>query len=205
MKTLIFGGNFNPPTIAHRAIASHICNDLFSPQEVRVIIAPSFKSRDNKTDEVGFLYKIDMCHLNFVGISKFASPLISDVEEKLYNKNIDNDSKGSMYNLLEYYSNKYDSNKIYVVIGLDQAIRIQTWFNSKKLIDTYKFIVIDRKGYSAEESCWFIKNPHRYIAINLPEASSTKARENIKKGDKSMLTSNVYEYIKQNKLYGVKI
>lgn len=181
---IVFGGSFNPPTLAHKAIVEEL-KKLFKPENL--IIIPTGTSYKRKA-LISFLHRYNMLSIMMPDV------IISDIEEK-------NETYLGTKNTLDILSNSYDD--IYFVMGADNIVDIKTWINYKELLKKYNFIIMTRddidisKYISLELSEY--KNHFKIININY-EISSTKIRGNIEKY-KDLLDVNVYKYIKDNNLY----
>jgi nicotinate-nucleotide adenylyltransferase len=71
--------------------------------------------------------------------------------------------------------------EVYVIIGQDNADQIQKWKKWEELIDTYKFIVFPREGFSNTEMLpaqdWYRKEPHFFAPDVIPDIASSRLRE----------------------------
>ena len=105
--------------------------------------------------------------------------------------------KGSVETLKHY-------NHPWFVIGADSLAFISTWIEAKKLIKQNRFIVLNRPGFDVNEI--FEKDKllssyrNHFIIINyeLGDISSSDFRKTL---DETLVTKEVFEYIKQNNLY----
>ena len=96
MKTVaVFGGTFDPPTLAHQRIALHILDKQLADY---VLVCPTYKNRDGKQTMFSFNDRLAMCYANFSWQDERIR--VSDVEEKVYD--IYEQGKGSTYNLINF-------------------------------------------------------------------------------------------------------
>ncbi len=181
---IVYGGSFNPPTLAHFEIVDEL-KRKFNPENI--IIIPVGNNYDEK-ELLPSYDRINMLNLMFQG-----DAVVSDIETNTA------DYKGT-YSTLEKLSKNYDN--IHFVMGADNIVNITKWRNYKSLVMEYKFIIISRgnidiKEFLAEELHEYIKN---FIILDFDsEISSTKIRENLSK-NKEMLHEKVYNYIIENNL-----
>ena len=190
MKIAIFGGSFNPIGNHHIDIANKLCNIVDE-----VWLLPCYKSTTGKKLESDS-HRINMCNL---AITKSGNPKI-----KLCLFEIDNKSDGKTYNVLKSFKKTFDtvSNKYYFVIGMDNALSINTWDDWTKLINKYPFIVLNRIGYISDTVDWFTKYPHIYASnIMTLDGSSTKIRNDLNNDVIPDIDTDVYDYIKTKELY----
>lgn len=186
---IIYGGSFNPPTIAHLHIITTLL-DIFDNSKVIVLpVGNDYK----KPDLIDFNHRYMM--LTLLLESRLQSVIISDLENhKGY--------KGTL-KALEDLSKTY--NDLHFVIGSDNLESLKTWISYKDLLHKYPFIVMNRNHFMTKEKAemMFKDIKHKFIFIDFDmDVSSTKIRENID-DNKKYLTKEVYKYIKNHKLYEV--
>lgn len=185
--TYLFGGSFNPVTIAHSVILNKLS------KMGNVIVAPNGDNYELK-DLVPFNQRVEMLKLE---IEDNENITISDLEHK-------RPFRGTI-ETLRYYNHPI------MVIGDDCLLGLNRWISAKRLIEENKFLVFSR-NLSIEEINNFIKNDellsnyknHFEIVDILTEEekklSSTNYRVN-KNCDN--ISQKVKEYIVNNKLYEV--
>ena len=180
MKIALFGGAFNPITLAHIQISNElikICDEVW--------IIPCYQSKYNKKLEL-FVHRYEMCKIS----TKNKNVKISDIEY-MYKFN------GSSINLINKIKQLYTKHDFYFVIGLDNANRIHTWTDYKKLIKLIPFIVISRGDIKIKNK-WFLTKPHLFLELKIFNYSSTDYRNN---NNNKILDKNVLKYIKKINLY----
>lgn len=181
---IVYGGSFNPPTIAHKAIVEELI-EKFNPKNL--IIVPTGNSYDRK-DLLDFKYRFDMLKI------AFPNCVISDIE-------INNQKyRGTLYTL-DLLSKDYDD--LYFVMGADNLLQIKTWIRYEELFKKYNFIIMRRNDLDIDSfiSNELLKYKDHFQIIDVDyKVSSTKIRENLE-DNKNMLQIEVYEYIKKNNLY----
>jgi nicotinate-nucleotide adenylyltransferase len=183
-RVAIFGGSFNPITKAHIKIVGSVLNLEID----EVWIMPCYTSYNKKL--LSAKHRIAMCEMvitdsNNVKVCNFEI------------KNQSNTSINTMSKLHELYN--YD---FYLIIGMDNANKINTWTNYKELIKTCKFIVITRENYISTND-WFMNKPHILVKNFSSSLSSTEFRD--KYGDNEdvshIINLKVMDYIKKHNLY----
>ena len=193
-KTGLIGGAFNPPTIGHYKLAQFIMNSQLVDE---VWLMPCYSHNHNKK-MVSPQHRLNMCNL------------ISNKNIKTSDYEIKNQTNGKTFDLITKLQNdpNYNNHQFYIVIGLDNANSIHKWANYQELLEITQFIVISRKGYSLDPNVdWFFKSPHIFMnARNIPETSSTQARQSINNSNdidiNTIINEKVYNYIKSHNLYG---
>ena len=106
-------------------------------------------------------------------------------------------------------SNPSDS-ALYFIVGTDEILDLERWYEAEKLMKEFAFIVGIRPGYGMETVEKKIEDLKKRFGadinvINLPapDVSSTEIREAIseKKDLCGLVPERVNEYIKANRLY----
>ena len=127
---IVYGGSFNPPTVAHEAIIKEL-KRKFNPKNL--IILPTGNSYVRK-DLLDFKHRYEMLKLISNDII-----LSLENEEKKYLGTV---------GALDILSLQYDD--LYFVMGADNLIDIKTWIEYERLLKTYNFIVITRDDIDVE-------------------------------------------------------
>ena len=188
---IIYGGSFNPPTIAHKKIIELI---LFKYNPEHLILVPTSAKYTHKYNLVKMEDRIAMLSL------------LTDDPRVLFSKYEDETKvyEGT-YKTLIHFKNIYKN--IYFVMGADNLDYISEWLNSKKLIKEFNFIVIGRKDFNLKsildkEVDSEYQDNFSLLSLDI-DVSSSQVRSNVDL-NKNMLTHDVYEYIKKNRLYEEK-
>lgn len=183
---ILYGGAFNPPTIAHLSIIKHLKAKF--PNAHILVMPTNDKYKDEKL--IDFKYRYDMLKLLVNGISEVE---VSDFEIK------QNDKYLGTADTLDKLDHPY------FVMGADALSKIEKWINSEKLVKDNHFIVFPRDGMDRikiiDSSPLLSKYKDHFELIDdfqEIECSSTSFRIN---KDKVLVTNEVYDYIKKNSLY----
>ena len=186
---VVFGGAFNPPTIAHREIYYHIKKSL----DFKMFIYLPVSNLYTKSSLISNFHRLNMLNLMAEDLE---GAHVSELELN------DSDFLGT-YQSLVRIQEQYDD-EVAFVIGADNLRNIHNWKNAKSLLSEFKFIVINRNNIDISyyiESDKHLKDykDHFYI---LPKfnmnVSSTIFRETF---DPSYVPEKVYEYIMLHGLY----
>lgn len=185
---ILYGGAFNPPTIAHVKIIKLLLNKY---RDAKIIIIPSnndYKSISN----IDFIHRMNMIEIikNHINSDRL---IISDFEltlDKYY---------GTYYTLKHFNHPSF-------VIGSDQLNKIDTWIKYPEVVKENKFIVIPRVGYNMNEILnsklkGYKDNFTIIDEFDLMDISSTEFRRD---KEQDLVLKEVYKYIKDNNLYEVK-
>lgn len=182
---IIFGGSFNPPTLAHKELIDKI---KLKYNNAKIIIVPvSCKNYTWKHNLINDEDRYNMLKLMF-----------NDIEISRYEFMID--KYEGTYKLLSDFK-KIDKD-IYFLIGSDNLAQMPLWLNFNNLIKDFKFIVVKRPGDEIDfKEFKEYENNFSIIEMN-STISSTKIRENVLKYH-NWLDVKVFKYIKDHNLYEV--
>lgn len=182
---VVYGGSFNPPSLAHYYIAKHIIsnykvdNFLFLPV-------------GNNYNKSSLIFEND--RLNMVKI------LADKLGCKVLENEINKEFRGTYISLKEI---EKDYKDIYFIMGADNLMDLKKWLNLDKLLNEFNFFIISRSDIDVnsiiKDNFGKYENKFHIINLNL-DISSTKIRENIKESKKYLL-DEVYEYIIKHNLY----
>lgn len=182
----IFGGSFDPIHTGHLIIAEY-AKEFFKLDKVIFVPVGIPSHRENKlaknTD------RLEMINLAIKNNPNFE---VSDIELKNENENYTYDT---LLKLKEFYP----KDELVQIIGEDSADYLHLWKNYSELITMCKFLVFKRENYSYKSS------DSNIIVMDSPRISlsATLIRERIREGKsiKYMVSNEVEDYIKENKLY----
>lgn len=198
----VYGGSFNPPTIAHE----NISKDILSLEGVDKFIYLPVGDKYEKPDLIESFHRLNMLEIMVKKLKeeKINSVEISDLEIKSMNLLYTIDS---LREVKKFHSDK----EIAFVMGTDNLIDFENWEKPIELLQEFYFIVIERKNQHVEdilEQFDFLKNyKNKFIVLketSYEAVSSTFIRENIKNIPviKDYINAEVLEYINKNNLYG---
>lgn len=186
---IIYGGSFNPPTQAHLHIINTLLETFANSKVIVLPVGDDYK----KLELIDFEHRFKMLSLMLDEYRD--NVIISDLEH--------HQGYAGTLKALEALSETYKD--IHFVIGSDNLESLKTWISYQKLLNKYPFIIMNRNHYmSKEEASEMFKDiKHNFIFVDFDmNISSTKIRENIHQSKKD-LTKEVYQYIKNHKLYEV--
>ncbi len=181
----VYGGSFNPPTIAHKKIIEIL---LMQHPESKVIIIPVGDDY-KKHGLIEANHRLKMLELM---VSNMNRVIISHLE-------IDHPYQGTLASL-DALSKTYKD--LAYVIGSDQLSKIHTWINYETLLKTYPFVIMMRNHMHPDDAEFMVKgldHDFYYIPFDQP-VTSTDIRMK-KSGFEKLLDVRVLAYIKDNHLY----
>lgn len=197
MKKLIYyGGKFDPPTITHRNVIIKICESISFSE---LWIVPKWH-----TPYASAFHRFIMAmrlHQDVVSWMN-EDPLVR--MRKTFPSMHEFDNFEYTWDAVEALKDKWD---VHIAIGVDQANQIDTWKNWRRLTSEYPFVIVNRRGYEADENAWYAKAPHTFIR-NYPndsQISSTLIRKLMKEGKDlewmNYISYRVLDYIEREKPY----
>jgi len=220
----LFGGTFNPIHLGHLRAVQEVQNRFVLDKFY--IIPAALPPHKEAGDVVDAKYRLEMIRQ---AVSEYPellkSVIISDVELKRSGPSYTIDTVSHFKSILPDYS------KLYLILGIDAFLEIDTWKSFSDLFYLTVFIVITRPGgvntdgtlerkvledyikekisgtykFSISRSCFVHEKKQAifYVDINSPDISSTKIRDLIKKGMpiNSMIPKKVDDFIINKGLY----
>ena len=207
----IFGGAFDPPTVAHAEVVRAVLDAKLADE---VWIMPTFRHMYGKS-MASFRDRLAMCDIFADHFNKKAR--ISDVEEQLVKNN--KEYQGSTFELLLHLFANAPKNQYRAIIGLDNALDLHRWKYNDVITKIARFIVVPRPGYTHDPAAWYMTekdefgNPlHHYLGMcQTHHVSSTDTRDILHKWDSprtkvpetltTMLDPKVLTYIVKHDLY----
>lgn len=185
-KVLIYGGSFNPPTIAHVIMAKYLMNEL-EPKELLVV--PTYDPPHKKEGRINVYEKFDMVKETF---EEIPGVHVTDVEYKLRGVSY-------TYKTIETLREKYD--ELYLVMGMDSFLSFPKWVKPERILELANIIVLKRGGYTFKSNELYEKNKEKFFFLDNPvlEMSSTFVREQIleEKDVRFFVTDRTYDYINE--------
>lgn len=181
---VIYGGSFNPPTIAHYVVSKEIIK-RFKVNDF--VFMPTSLNYGKKT-LIDDKPRMDMLAILS---SHIPNTRVSDFELK-------QEKYMGTYYTLEHFKGYY------FVMGADNLNEIETWRHFPDVVKNNKFIVFKRNNID----CYEILNKdnlkaykNNFIIIEnflAPNVSSSEYRKSL---DKSIVLDDIHEYVINNKLY----
>lgn len=194
MKIGIFGGSYNPPHNMHKRIALELLNGYVD----KIIFVPTGSKYKYKSNLISDRDRLNMLKIMTQDNEKLE---VSDYELK--------DHVVYTCETLEYFSKLYPDDEIFFICGADNLSYIDEWKNGLDILEKYKILVIKRDG---DDIDLILKRLDKYKEniivsdIKPYDVSSTEIRDLIINNNDTgnLIDRCVFNYIRENKLYGVK-
>jgi nicotinate-nucleotide adenylyltransferase len=187
MKIGVFGGLFDPPHIGHLIIAQHVFEEFHLN---RILFVPS-GNPPHKLKYSPYESRYAMTELAIAQNENFA---MSDIEKRISETTYTIETIRAL--------SKETNDELYLMIGSDQWLEIETWKDPEELFRECRIVVMRRPHQEIEKESRFFDRV-MISAAPLIDISSTMIRSRIQKdlSVRYLVEPGVYEYIKQNNLY----
>lgn len=184
-KIGILGGTFDPPHLGHLIIAEEV---RYQMQLDEIWFIPTNIPPHKKEASTDKQHRVNMLK-KATESNRFFSIHTIEVEKE---------EKSYTIHTIKELKSIYPGYEFYFIIGADMVEYLPKWHQIESLQKLITFIGVGRPGYSEEAE--------GVIQVNVPQLdlSSSMIREKIKNQEpvQYFMTENVYQYIKENKLYG---
>ncbi len=183
---IVFGGSFNPPTIAHLKMIKKLLSTFKGSNVLLLPVGDDYK----KPELESFKHRFEMLKRLVNGLEQV---IVTDIEAV-------NHYQGTLESLRRL-EKTYDN--LYFVIGSDHLNELHLWINYKELLKNYTFIVMTRKNALSEEeaNALYKDIEHHFIFIDFDiDISATNVRTDPTRRATD-LTTSVLQYIEENQLY----
>lgn len=192
MKIGLFFGSFNPIHVGHLILANHMV-EYGSLDQVWLVVSPHNPLKKKKTLLADY-HRLAMVELAIEGNDKLRA---SNIEFNLPQPNY---TVVTLAKLKE----KYPEHDFVLIMGEDNLLTLDKWYNYEQIIENYEIIVYPRNtGFKSPFPAK--KCPNISVLENVPlmNISSTFIRKAIKekKSVKYVLTDSVLEYIEKMNFY----
>ena len=196
MNIAVYSGSFNPLHNGHLSLCRYLAgHPSLNLDEVWLMVTPRNPLKPDlfmASDEWRLTMAREACQ-NVPGIQ------VSDFEMSLT-------PPFYSWKTLQALSSKYPHHNFKLVIGADNWVTFDKWFNPANIIADYGLIIYPRPGYTSNS---YVSLPANVIYLNdapLMDISSSYIRELIAnhKDIKGLVPDNVANFIKSHKLYKEK-
>lgn len=170
IETIVYGGAFNPPTLAHIAILQ-ACVDYARSRHADVWVMPS-GVRVDKPDAIDHDRR-----------RAYVDAMIADVDTSgvaitIYNKELERTIPVETFDTVLELNDDFPEREFTWVFGADSTETMGDWYNGPWLLENLSMLVLERDGHTI--------NPlaKRAMALSIPHfsLSSTEVRNNVANG-----------------------
>lgn len=189
----LFGGSFDPVHNAHVALAREALEG-FKLHEVRWIPAGQPWQKARRLAPAP--HREAMVRLAIQGEPGF---VLDTTEIK---------RRGPSYTLdtvreLQARAEHADVDEWLLIIGQDQYAALHTWRDWRELLTRVTLAVANRPGLLPSVNAEVLRTPHRTVALEMMDVSSTQVRECVARGQgvEQLVPAEVARYIEEHGLY----
>ena len=191
----VYGGAFDPPHLAHRALAEVALNAL---QLDLLYLVPTGQAWHKARPLTPAVHRLAMTRLAFQGLPNI------QIDERELNH------PGPSYtvNTLAALRSTHEGADFFVVMGADQAAKFSTWRDWEQIAQWAQLAIADRPLYGLSESTlgeWHNPPHTRTVRLHMPlmPISATEIRQQLQNASASelALSPSVTQYIQQHHLY----
>lgn len=163
-ETIIYGGAFNPPTLAHVAILQAVL-EFAEPTQSEVWVMPS-GTRLDKAIDVPRVSRLEYVHAMIADASHHRASVQVNTSE------LDRAGPTETYDTVKRLQAEYPGRDFRFVFGADSTQTMPSWRGGAELLDQLPMLVVNRPGSMV--------NPMARHALKLsvvtPDISSTEVR-----------------------------
>jgi len=187
----VFGGAFNPPTVAHFEVIKHLLKQPFIEEVMLMPVGDHY----NKEGMVAANHRFNMLKIMVENLPKTK---VSRVE-------IDASVALKTVETLETLQSQYPDQEFAFVMGADNLRELPKWSQHERLVKNFKMIIFDRgnEDVSALIKEYFSTQINQFIVVAdfaKLDVSATLYRDN--PTTEGLLRPEVTNYIRKHGLYG---
>ncbi len=192
MNIGILGGSFNPVHIGHLMLASYM-QQFGGFDEVWLMLSPLNPLKVDSKDLIPDVTRLRMLDM---AIGKVKGIQVCDIELSM-------PKPSYTINTLRYLAKRYPRHSFKLIIGSDNWKIFPQWKDSEAILSEFGIVIYPRPGYQLGT---IYDDGVDVVSAPTADISSTFIRKAVSRG-KDMtyfLPPGVYDYIKNNNLYGTK-
>ena len=155
MRIAIFGGSFDPIHVAHVTVEKEALKKLHIDM---LIVIPTYLNPFKSSFYLNPKTRFKLLKKVF---KEFEKVEICDYE-------INQEKTSYSIDTVNYLKNLYNPSKIYLIIGEDNLITLDKWYEIDKLKELVEFVIATRKGFESKKAKEF-KN----LDVNINISSSS--------------------------------
>ena len=202
-KIVVFGGSFNPPTLAHEKLLTSAMDGVGAERGIFVPSNDAYVSKKmSKTDWPGEVLSERTRSAMLKAICGGDNRLALDEGEYGYSG-----TSGNSLDTMKRIQAQYPDASLYFLFGGDKLKVFTKWKTFREFCGNYKIIVFRREGFDPEDEIEHTKALREFrdafVILPSPEGiegiSSTAVRDAVRRGDeeaaKAMLRPAVFDLL----------
>lgn len=191
MKHYVYGGAFNPPTIAHQQIIQELVNYARQQEHGAGLIVLPSGNRADKTIATPLKTRLDYLRALINDVDTTGVPvLVEDME-------LHREHQVQTYDTAQELAEKYPHEELVWVFGADSFNTMPEWKNGLWLIENLSILVIERQGYAVNLE--LLSNQEKIRISSISDTSSTELRERILSDSnyRDIVGNNVFKVLQE--------
>lgn len=191
MKIGILGGTFNPPHRAHLIVAEAVRIDAGLD---RVLFVPSYISpHKQRGEDANVEHRLAMTR---EAIRE--NPHFECCEFEVNRQTI-----SYTYETLEYLTGEYPGAHLFVIMGMDNFLRLSEWRQPEKITALAEILVMNRPSTGTGWPEGIPKDRVRFVTVPSLDVSSSEIRNLVARGESisQLVPPSVEQYIFSHHLY----
>ena len=191
IKLGVFGGSFDPPHKAHLELVKLVVEKL-ELDHVLVTVANDPWQKSVIRQVTDSSHRLEMARLLFGG---YSDATVTDIEFQL-------GGESNTSETLRALRSNYQDAEIYLLLGYDTAIGIETWRNPDLVLNQSQVVVVERPGFTDIELPSILSSAIRIKGLNL-DISSENIRSLLKNEETiaDAIPQAIRNYIAKHGLY----
>lgn len=138
-ETIVYGGAFNPPTVAHQAILQ-ACVDYCATHDVDVWLLPS-ANRADKEILIPFDRRVELCHA--LGADVVKRGVVIDVITRELDRGIPTQTHDTVLEFADAYRDR----SFRWVFGSDSVATMHEWRGGDWMLEHLPMLIVERPGF----------------------------------------------------------
>ncbi len=189
---IVFGGSFNPPHVAHLAIAEAAADSVESSR-VMWMPAATPPHKQNDADLASAEHRLAMTRLAIEGNGRFE---VSDMEIRRGDVSFTVDT-------LRVLADANPDAELALLLGGDSLVEFPSWREPEAILELARLLVYRRPGAHEDAIPNWVMERVTFIDALEVDVSSTELRQRIREGRsvQNLVPKNVIDYVNVNALY----
>lgn len=187
MKYYVYGGAFNPPTIAHQQITEKLVSHAENSSS-GVILLPS-GNRSDKTINTPLENRLELLEAMIVDVQSEMIPVFIETME------LHRGYEVQTFDTVQEMKDKYPNDELVWVFGSDSFNTMPEWDHGKWMVENLSILIIERPGYKVDSLLY--SHQEKIHLDSISDTSSTELRERISSGAeyRNIVGKNVYSVL----------
>lgn len=187
MKYYVYGGAFNPPTIAHQQITEKLVS-YAGGSSSGVILLPS-GNRSDKTISTPLETRLKLLQAMITDVNSGETPVSIETMELYRGYEV------QTFDTVKEMKEKWVHDEFVWVFGSDSFNSMPNWDHGEWMVENLSILIIERPGYPVNPLLY--SHQEKIYVDSISDTSSTELREKILSGSeyRHIVGKNVYSVL----------